>query len=179
MWLSQGQFIGTGFGAEIILNFQTWYLLRTTNISNVRDVGSDHWRFPPSLCKYCYFPPSIECLPSAKSMIILSLEHIFVWFFLFIDVFLSKIALYMLLCHRFWQNQINIFPGASEWVIAVQRVIIFDKTAWFIAIKPTSILIYRWRYHPQIKLSKYSTQRSAWVLSRHVGDVWSFEITTC
>ena len=156
VWLSQGQFIGTGFGAEIILNFQTWYLLRTTNISNVRDVGSDHWRFPPSPSKYCYSPSS------SKSMIILSLEPVsfnFIWFFL------AKIALYMLLCHRFWQNKINIFPGASEWVIAVQRVIIFDKTAWFIAIKPTSILIYRWRYHPQIKLSKYSTQRSAWVLT--------------
>ena len=160
MWLSQGQFIGTGFGAEIILNFQTWYLLRTTNISNVRDVGSDHWRFPPSLYKYCYSPSS----PFSKRQIddnFVTRTHIRLIFFIYWRFSFQNCPGK---CYRFWQNQITIFPGASEWVIAVQRVIIFDKTAWFIAIKPTSILIYRWRYHPQIKLSKYSTQRSAWVL---------------
>ena len=164
MWLSQGQFIGTGFGAEIILNFQTWYLLRTTNISNVRDVGSDHWRFPPSPCKYCYSLSS----PFSKRQIddnFVTRTHLRLIFLIYWRFSCWNRPVYMLLCHRFWQNKINIFPGASEWVIAVQRVIIFDKTAWFIAIKPTSILIYRWRYHPQIKLSKYSTQRSAWVLT--------------
>ena len=104
-------------------------------------------------CSWCGFRSlafstfSLECLIQApngwfhKANFVNS--TIIVWFSLpFNDVFL---ALHMLLCHRFWQNKINIFPGASEWVIAVQRVIIFDKTAWFIAIKPTSILIYRWR----------------------------------